>query len=100
MRAMIMLTVMTGQCHDNHVDDVHVGDYLSVAADFGLMCTMLAMMLMMLVMMMVMTFQWQRTLASCRAGLPGARVRPRRSKSTWIIIIVKMLAITFGGGQR
>ena len=74
MRAMIMLSVMTGQCHDNHVDDVHVG--------------------------VEMTFQWQRTLASCRAGLLGARVRPRRSKSTWIIIIVKMFAIAFGGEQR
>ena len=74
MRAMIMLTVMTGQCHDNHVDAVHIGDE--------------------------MTFQWQRTLASCRAGLLGARVRPRRSKSTWIIIIVKMFAIAFGGEQR
>ena len=57
MRAMIMLTVMTGQCHDNHVHDVHVGDDLSVAADSGLMCNMLVMMLVMLVMMMVMTFQ-------------------------------------------
>ena len=75
MRAMIMLTVMTGQCHDNHVDAVHIGDE--------------------------MTFQWQRTLASCRAGLPGARVKPGRSKSTWMDHhIVKMFAIAFGGEQR
>ena len=85
MRAMIMLTVMTGQCHDNHVHDVHDDDDLSVAADSGLMCNMLVMML---VMMMVMTFQWQRAPASCRGGLPGERGRPGRSKSTWIIIIL------------
>ena len=62
-----------------------------------IMLMMLVMMLMMLEMMMVLTFQWQRTLASCRAGLLGERVRPGRSKSTWIIIIAKMFAIAFGG---
>ena len=63
LRARLTLTEMTGQCHDNHV-----------------LCTMS-------MLLMVMTFQWQRTPASCRAGLPGERVRPGRSKSTWIIML-------------